>query len=249
MKHATQSIHEDAEFSLVQETEVFEVGKEYCGKCVTNELLRYIDHDLFRCEPTGDSNNTQQTSNKGYKAQCYDKCKTGQMCKILPGKINPECSFKAHVPDSSSVSEDAIIGDNVKIGEGIIVAKGAQIGNSVVLEEGVNIGENVIIKSGSSVGKNVVLESNVILESNVEIGKGCNISEKTKIAANVILMENINIGKNVSIGTNNKVCPGVEISENVELGSDSSIGCAVQNNRRRATDIQCAPTTQTSQIG
>ena len=136
----------------------------------------------------------------------------------------------AIILDNVKIGNSANIGDNVNIGRNVTIPDNFNIANSV------NIGDNVIL--GDDV-KIVTISSNTIINDDTFIGYGANIKEGVTIANGVNLANNVIIGSDVhiepsayiggsaSIGQSTIIGASVDISNNVNINSNVSIGSAV----------------------
>src|SRR5699024_10585538 len=133
------------------------------------------------------------------------------------------------VKKQSYVSDEAVIGANVKIGKGCIIEPGVHIGDNteihhnVVIRRQTKVGKNCTIYSGAVIGERgfnpntqddgsrVMLNhyGGVTIQDNVHIGENCNISQgsidNTIIEQGVKLNSNVRVAHNVVIGKNTVV--------------------------------------------
>ena len=97
------------------------------------------------------------------------------------------------------ISNEAIINEEVSIGEGTVVMDG------VVIQPGVSIGEYSIINTGATV------DHDCKIGNYVHVAPGVNISGDVKILENVL------------IGTGAQITQGIEITHDVIIASGSTI--------------------------
>lgn len=97
------------------------------------------------------------------------------------------------------LSPDAVINENVKIGEGTIVMDG------------------VIINSGTVIG------DGVILNTNCSIDHDCKIGNFTHVAPGAILAGGVTIGENVLVGAGAIVIEYKTIADNILIGAGSVV--------------------------
>ncbi len=147
------------------------------------------------------------------------------------------------ISQSSFISKNADIGNNVQIDPFVIINENCKISNNVIIESNctigpnANISEGVVIKSNSVVS-NCLIESNSIIQSGAVIGGvgfGFDPISKAKIHhfGNVIIKSNCNIGSNTTIdravfdstiiSENSFIDNLVQIAHNVIIGKGAII--------------------------
>jgi len=148
----------------------------------------------------------------------------------------------------SSISEGAIISENVKIhtncyiGENVTIGKGSVIFSGVQIYHDCKIGENNIIHSGTVIGADgfgfapdnntnyskISQIGNVVTGNNVEIGANTTIDRatmgSTKIGNGVKLDNLIQIGHNVEIGEHTVIAAQAGIAGSSKIGKKCMIG-------------------------
>ena len=97
------------------------------------------------------------------------------------------------------ISQEAIIDESIKIGEGTIIMPGS------------------IINIDSSIGKNCIINTGSIIEHECKIGNHCHIAPGVNISGTV------NIGKLSFIGTNATIIQSIKIGKNVTIGAGSVV--------------------------
>lgn len=120
------------------------------------------------------------------------------------------------------ISNESIIGKNVKIENNVKI-----LGNSC-------IEDNVVIKSGSVLTDTVVGNSTIIDNSILDkskIGKNCKIGPFAHIRPNCIFADNVKVGafveiKNTCVGKGTKI-PHLSYVGDAEIGENVNIGCGV----------------------
>lgn len=145
------------------------------------------------------------------------------------------------------ISDNAKIGDNVLIGDYVIIEDDVEIGNNT------KIGPFCIIKKGSKIGSYCSftayceIRENVIIGDNTTMGSRCTISANSIIGKNVVIkysfvltdtpnLEEGNvkivgfIGNSALIGANVTLMPGFNIGENAIIGSCSQVRDNVPDN-------------------
>ena len=147
----------------------------------------------------------------------------------------------------SYISENAVIGDNVKIYPQVFIGENVEIQPDTIIHSGVKIyrdckiGANCIVHSGTVVGSDgfgfapskktnytkIPQVGNVIIEDNVEIGSNCSIDRATMgstIIRNGAKLDNlIQIAHNVEIGENSVVIAQSGIAGSTKIGKECII--------------------------
>jgi sugar O-acyltransferase (sialic acid O-acetyltransferase NeuD family) len=106
----------------------------------------------------------------------------------------------------TTIHPDAIIGSNLKIGDGVVVMPGVVINSNVridnccILNTKSFLGSNSIMKDFSSLGPGAVVDYNVTIED-------CSV-----ISLGVCVVNNMTIGKNSIIGAGSTVVDDIPIS-------------------------------------
>jgi len=136
-------------------------------------------------------------------------------------------------------------GNNVRMGDGVVIEKNCSIGNNVI------IGNYVVLRPNTTIGDNTVIGHGTIFEGDCVIGKRVLIHAQCHITKGVIVEDDVFIApfalltntRNISHGRKNvplvlaapiirraariagRVCilPGVEIGENALIGLGSVV--------------------------
>lgn len=153
---------------------------------------------------------------------------------------------KSGIEQFSTVSESAILGEDVYIGAHTYISDKVKIGNStqiypqVYIGKNVKIGENCIIYSGARIYDYCIVGDNCIVHSNTVIGSDGfgfqpteNGYQKIPQLGNVVLENNVEIGSNCSIdrgtigstviGEGTKIDNLIQIAHNVRIGKNNVI--------------------------
>jgi UDP-2-acetamido-3-amino-2,3-dideoxy-glucuronate N-acetyltransferase len=126
--------------------------------------------------------------------------------------------------ENSYISEEAIIGANVKIGHFCVIEDGVIIGDNVIIEH------HCVLKKGVVIGEGTTLKNYVELREDTIIGKNCLIDSRVsssgnnRVGNNVTLRYDTILARQVEIGDNTYVCPRV-MTNNLD-SSKSQIGGA-----------------------
>jgi UDP-3-O-[3-hydroxymyristoyl] glucosamine N-acyltransferase len=146
-------------------------------------------------------------------------------------------SDRAFVHPSAMVTEDAVVGPFVYVGERVKVGSAAQIEPNVTILDGCEIGSRVRIGAGAVIGcegfgyetRNGRHEHRphtgiVVVEDDVDIGANCTIARArtgaTRIGSGTKIDALVHIGHNVTIGRNCILIAQVGISGSVCLGDN-----------------------------
>ncbi len=97
------------------------------------------------------------------------------------------------------VDKNALVADNVTIGEGTVVMPGA------IINSGAKIGNHVIINSGAIIEHGSIIEDYCHVSPGVIICGNCVIGNSTWVCAGATIINKIKIGENVVIGANSTV--------------------------------------------
>lgn len=155
------------------------------------------------------------------------------------------------ISETARIASDAILGSNIVIGPGAIIAERCSIGNHA------SIGANCFIGPGTIIGENCFIQNNttigsvglgyhfttsgervffphlgsVIIESDVVIGSGCVIVRgqlsDTRIGRAARLGNLVNVGHNVEVGSNTAISSNTCIAGGVRVGCDCNIAAGV----------------------
>ena len=157
------------------------------------------------------------------------------------------------VNEKNSISNTAIIGNNVSIGEYSVIGDNVKISDNTVINNHVVIAENTIvgkkcyIKSGAIIGEdgfgferdeysrpirfphfgNVVIGDDVEVGAKTIIARGALnstiIGDNTKIDDNAFIAHNVKIGKNTMIAACSEISGSAKIGNNCWIGPNSTI--------------------------
>ena len=163
------------------------------------------------------------------------------------------------------ISDEALIGRNVKIGNystimnDVEIGQNTQIGNNVIIHSGTQIGSNCIISCNTVIGhcgfgfafdngipKRFKHIGNTKIGNYVEIGSNCTIAraalDSTIIHDHVKIDDHVHIAHNCKVGDNTIITAGAILSGSVEVEPDCWIG-------PNATIIQKSKIGKSSLIG
>jgi len=157
----------------------------------------------------------------------------------ISGYIDESAVFGAecNIDDSSSISANVVVGNNV------VICSGSYIGPGCVVEDNVEIGENTSLVANVTLCHDVVIGKNVILHPGVVIGAdGFSLAHEKDQWIKIPQIGSVKVGDNVEIGANSTIDRGaiddtiigscvkidnqVQIGHNVVIGENTAIaGC------------------------
>lgn len=140
--------------------------------------------------------------------------------------------FETRIGKNCDISETAIIspynviiGDNVQIGDYVVVHPNTTIGDHVTIQTGAKIAEqdfNVYSYHGTK--KRVYHSGHVVIGSNVLISPSVFVGQAMYSYGKTFIGDNCCIGANIVIGHNTEIQSGCEICANSTLGGYCRIG-------------------------
>lgn len=119
---------------------------------------------------------------------------------------------------SSGISPQAILGENVRLGENVEIQAGAFVGDDVILGDNVVVHSGARVLSGCQIGANTTLFPNAVLYEETIIGQRCLIHAGAMIGAYGFGYEEID-GRHVL----SQQLGYVEINDDVEVGAATTI--------------------------
>ena len=200
-----------------------------------------------------------------YKDKCNKDCIVvddphvayARLTKLFSGGIRTKLSedFSKDFQGSQDIqiAKTAFIGQNVKIGKGVIISPGCFIGDNVEIGQDTYLYSNVSVYPSTVIGECNVIHSNSVLGSdglgfsrngdtwekiehlgslfisdNVEIGAACTIDRgslgKTVLETGVKLDNQVHIAHNCYIGKNTIIGAKTAIAGSTKIGDDCLIG-------------------------
>lgn len=147
----------------------------------------------------------------------HDNTIVGDNCYIKSGVIIGEDGFgfdfeENGIPVRIPHIGNVIIGNNVEIGSGTVIAKATL--ESTIIEDGVKIDDQVFIAHNCKIGKRTLVIACAELSGSVTIGENC------WIAPNCSIMQKVNIGDNVTIGIGSIITKDIESNKKI-MGLES----------------------------
>ncbi|WP_339227546.1 2,3,4,5-tetrahydropyridine-2,6-dicarboxylate N-acetyltransferase [Oceanobacillus sp. FSL K6-2867] len=98
---------------------------------------------------------------------------------------------------NARIEPGAIIRDQVKIGDGVVIMMGASINIGAVIGDGTMIDMNVVLGGRATIGKNCHIGAGTVLAGVIEppSAKPVIIEDDVVIGANAVVLEGITVGK------------------------------------------------------
>lgn len=142
------------------------------------------------------------------------------------------------ISDSATIGENVIVGNFVVIEDDVQIGDNCIIGHNVVIHKGTKIGNNVRIDDNTVIGKKPMRSVNSIFKDEKELESAI-ISDGCLIGAGVIIYCGCKIGKDTLIADLSTV------RENVTIGSKTIIGrgvaienfCSIGNSCKLETNV------------
>jgi len=182
--------------------------------------------------------------------EIYDKMRKGKtgISSLSSIAKSAKIGSNAYIGDFVVISDNAVLGDDVKIFPHCFVGENVRVGSGTILNPGViiyhdcSIGNECTIHGGSVIGadgfgfapqsdnnyKKVAQIGNVIIEDNVEIGANTTIDRATLgstiIRRGVKLDNLIQVGHNVEIGENTVIAAQSGIAGSTKIGKNCMLG-------------------------
>jgi carbonic anhydrase/acetyltransferase-like protein (isoleucine patch superfamily) len=109
----------------------------------------------------------------------------------------------------TEIDRGVSIGDNVNVGDFVLIKKDADIGDNVSVGSNTTINKDVIIGDNVMIGDNVVIDRNVVIEDGVTIGNDTTIKQGVHICSGATIGSMVTIGKNRRVDTGENVPDGI----------------------------------------
>lgn len=140
--------------------------------------------------------------------------------------------FETRIGKNCDISKTAIIspynviiGDNVQIGDYVVIHPNTTIGDCVTIQTGAKIAEQDFnVYSYHGIKKRVYHSGHVVIGSNVLISPGVFVGQAMYSYGKTFIGDNCFIGANIVIGHNTEIQSGCEVCANSALGGYCKIG-------------------------
>jgi acetyltransferase-like isoleucine patch superfamily enzyme len=117
--------------------------------------------------------------------------------------IDDDCDGLTDSDDADCATTPCV---GCEINKGVSIGNDVQLGDYVIVNKNASIGDNVEVGDGTVINQNVTIGDDVVIGSNVAIGR------------------DVNMGSDVQIGNNTFINKGVTIGNDVMIGEDVTIG-------------------------
>jgi UDP-2-acetamido-3-amino-2,3-dideoxy-glucuronate N-acetyltransferase len=108
------------------------------------------------------------------------------------------------------ISPDTKFGNNVRIGDGVVIDAGCTIGDNCF------IGHNTVIRKGVTIGNNTVIGHLCVVESDTTIGDRVLIHCQCHITKDVVIEDDVFMGVLVGMTNTNRIVHGRNIDLKIE---------------------------------
>lgn len=179
------------------------IDKEYAEVRVGGKTIPYLGDDEFLLQTNQDVNVAITIGNPHIRESIYNKLSN-----------NKQIHFPVVILDETFICQD------VEIGEGCIISKGAKISTNGRLGRFVFVNMDVLICHDSMIGDYVTLSPSAKLAGNVSIEKYSDVGIGTTI------IQGIHIGENVRLGA------GCVVINNIE-GNGTAVGVPARKTREK----------------
>ena len=109
----------------------------------------------------------------------------------------------------TEIDKGVSVGDNVNIGDFVLIKKDADIGDNVSVGSNTTINKDVVIGNNVIIGDNCVIDRDVVIEDGVTIGNDTTIKQGVHICAGATIGSVVTTGKNRRVDTRENVPDGI----------------------------------------
>lgn len=137
------------------------------------------------------------------------------------------------VPDSAEIGPFAVVGGEVKVGEGVIIGAHAVVAGITTLSEKVQVGPGAVVGTPPQdlkfAGEVTTLEigARTVIREMANINRGTSATGKTVIGADCFLMAYCHVAHDCVIGDGVILANAVNLAGHVEVGRKAIIGGVV----------------------
>jgi UDP-3-O-[3-hydroxymyristoyl] glucosamine N-acyltransferase len=135
----------------------------------------------------------------------------------------------ALVPESCAIAAHSVIGQDVKLGENVVIGAGCVIGDRVTIAEGSQLQANVVIYHDCVIGRRCILSAGVVIGAD-GFGYAEDGDRWVKIpqVGRVVIEDDVNIGANTTIDRgaldDTVIETGVKLDNQIQIGHNCRIG-------------------------
>jgi len=147
--------------------------------------------------------------------------------------------YKPMIAASAQISSTSILGDNVSIGENVVIHNGCIVLDNTIINKNCVIYDKVTIGTEGFFSKNILgkkthvdhfggvkIGENCIIHTGTNISRSANFGEYTTLGDNVHVGIHTNIGHDCNVGNNCDISAKVLLSGRVKIGCNCWIGAA-----------------------
>jgi acetyltransferase-like isoleucine patch superfamily enzyme len=175
--------------------------------------------------------------------------------------IHETAIIKSNIPGSSVIHAYVVIGEHVKLGDGVVIhpfvviGDHVEIGDQVEIFSGACIGKEpkgagatsreinfkkqIKIGDHCSIGPHAIIYYDVEIAHHTLIGDGASIREQCKIGAEVLIGRYVTVNYNTSVGNKTKIMDYTHLTGNMLIGENVFISAGVlttNDNKMGAND-------------
>lgn len=201
---------------------IFVLDKKYLGQIdstvsmviTTESLAKQLDADK-------DIGICLSENPRGLFFELMSAYERGKDIEKFESTIGENC----HISETAIISPyNVIIGDNVQIGDYVVIHPNTTIGDCVTIQTGAKIAEQDFnVYSYHGITKQVYHSGHVVIGSNVLISPGVLVGQALYSYGRTSIGDNCFIGANTCIGHNTEIQAGCEICGNSMIGGYSRI--------------------------
>ncbi len=143
--------------------------------------------------------------------------------------VNAVVHNTALVPDSCAIAAHSVIGQDVELGENVVIGPGCVIGDRVTIAEGSQLQANVVIYHDCVIGRRCILSAGVVVGAD-GFGYAEDADHWVKIpqVGRVVIEDDVNIGANTTIDRgaldDTVIETGVKLDNQIQIGHNCRIG-------------------------
>lgn len=197
---------------MFEKDKVFDFSKDLFPKILSQKLpiYGYVSNDYW-CD-IGDL--------KAYHQSHIDIMDNKVKINIDGKKTNDNVWISSYISNDCSIHGPCVIGKNVTIKDGSIIAPYSVIGDGAIIEKNNNISRS-IIWSNAFIGNNATLNSSLICHR-VNIKENVRCEEYSVIGDNCVIEDSAVIKPNVKVWPNKIIESEVELNNNLVWGNKQS---------------------------
>lgn len=147
--------------------------------------------------------------------------------------IHETAVVRSDVPESATVGPCSYIGEDVALGDGVVIGHGAVVEGPCTLGDGVVIGPSAVIGTDpqdlkySGERTELIVGSGTVIREFANINRGTSATGSTVIGSNCLIMAYVHVAHDCRLGDNVILANAVNLAGHVEIGDYASIGGVV----------------------